>query len=211
MITIYHLDRSRSERPVWLMEELEAPYEIEHFERMPVTLVAEPAYKKLHPLGSSPVISDNGKIIAESGAVVEYLATTQGEGRLAVKPGAPNYADYLFWFHFAESSLMNEVTREIMSEAGGVPFENPGRQYSRGRTAAYLAFADQRLREVPYFAEAFSAADIMMVFIFTTTALFTPVDLAPYPAIQAYLQRIEARPAYQRAQRIAGPNRVREG
>ena len=210
MITIYHLDRSRSERPVWLMEELEAPYKIEHFERME-NLVAEPAYKKLHPLGSSPVISDNGKIIAESGAVVEYLATTQGGGRLAVKPGAPEYADYLFWFHFAESSLMNEVTREIMSDAGGVPFDNMGRQYSRSRTATYLSFVEQRLSEVPYFAGEFSAADIMMIFIFTTTALFTPVDLSPYPAINAYIKRIEARPAYQRAQRIAGPNRVREG
>jgi glutathione S-transferase len=209
MITIYHLDRSRSERPVWLMEELGAPYRIEHFDRMP-TLEAEPAYKKLHPLGSSPVISDDGKIIAESGAVIEYLANTQGGGRLAVKPGASSYADYLFWFHFAESSLMNEVTREIMSEAGGVAFDNMGRQYSRQRTAKFLSFVDERLGETTYFAgDDFTAADIMVVFVFTTTRLFTPVDLTPYPNLSKYMERIEARPAYQRSQAIAGPNRDR--
>jgi glutathione S-transferase len=209
MITIYHLDRSRSERPVWVMEELGAPYEIRHFDRMP-TLEAEPAYKKLHPLGSSPVIADDGKLIAESGAVVEYLATTQGGGRLAVKPGAANYADYLFWFHFAESSLMNEVTREIMAEAGGVPHDNIGRRFSRQRTAQFLAFTDARLAEVPYFAgDTLTAADIMMAFVFTTTRLFTPVDLDPCPNIRAFIERIEARPAYQRTQRIAGPNRER--
>lgn len=209
MITVYHLDRSRSERPVWLLEELGEPYAIEHFDRMP-TLEAPPAYKALHPLGSSPVIKADGKMIAESGAVIEFLATTLGNGRLAVAPGAPNYADYLFWFHFSESTLMNEVTREIMSEAGGVPYENPGRKFSRQRTAGYLAFVDDRLAEVPYFAgEDFTAADIMMTFIFTTTRLFVGLDLAPYPNILRYLERIESRPAYQRSQKIAGPNRER--
>lgn len=209
MITIYHLDKSRSERPVWLMEELGAPYRIEHFDRLP-TWEAEPAYKALHPLGSSPVIADGDAVIAESGAVVEYLATTVGDGRLAVSPGAPGYADYLFWFHFAESTLMPEVTREIMSEVGGVPYDNPGRVFSRQRTAKYLAHTDARLGAVPYFAgDAFTAADIMMTFVFTTTRLFTPVDLAPYPNIESYIERIEARPAYQRGQRIAGRNRER--
>lgn len=209
MITVYHLDRSRSERPVWLLEELGEPYSIEHFERGP-TLEAEPAYKALHPIGSSPVIGVEGKMLGESGAVIEYLATMCGNGRLAVASGAANYADYLFWFHFAESTLMNEVTREIMAEAGGVPFENPGRAFSRGRTARYLSHVDDRLAEVPYFAgQDFTAADIMMTFIFTTTRLFVTLDLAPYPNILAYLARIEARPAYRRSQRIAGPDRDR--
>lgn len=209
MITIYHLDRSRSERAVWLMEELEEPYRIEHFDRMP-TMEAEPAYKKLHPLGSSPVIADDGKIIAESGAVIEYLANMCGDGRLAIKPGAPDYADYLFWFHFAESSLMPEMVREIMAEFAGVPHDNPGREFSRQRTARYLAFTDARLAEVPWIAGAeFSAADIMMTFAFTTTKLFTPVDLEPYPNIRRYLERIAARPAWERSQRIAGPDRDR--
>lgn len=209
VITIYHLDRSRSERAVWLMEELGEPYEIEHFDRLE-TLSAEPAYKKLHPLGSSPVIRAEGKILAESGAVVEYLATMMGGGRLAVKPGDPNYIDYLYWFHFAESTLMPQLVSEIMSEAGGVPHDNPGRQYARGRVAQLLSFVDGHLAKVDYLAGAFSAADIMVTFAFTTTTLFVPVDLAPYPHIRAYLDRIGSRPGFQRAQRIAGPNRVRD-
>jgi glutathione S-transferase len=156
------------------------------------------------------VIDADGTIIAESGAVIEYLATTEGDGRLAVRPGDPRYAEYLFWFHFAESTMMAILTQEIMSEHGGVPFDNPGRQFSRLRTARYLAFADERLGRVPYFAgDELTAADIMMAFPFTTTRLFTPVDLDPYPHIRAYVARIEARPAYERSQRIAGPERDR--
>ena len=209
MITIYHLDRSRSERAVWLMEELGEPYQIEHFDRLE-TLSAEPAYKKLHPLGSSPVIKAEGKMLAESGAVIEYLATMTGGGRLAVKPGAANYIDYLYWFHFAESTLMPQVVSEIMSEAGGVPHDNPGRQYARARAAQLLSFVDDHLANVEYFAGEFTAADIMVTFVFTTTPLFVPLDLEPYPNIRAYVDRIRARPGFQQAQRIAGPDRVRE-
>ncbi len=210
MITVYHLDRSRSERPVWLLEELAEPYLIEHFERIEPIWEAEPAYKALHPIGSSPVINVDGKIIGESGAVIEFLATTLGGGRLAVAPGTSDYADYLFWFHFAEATLMTEVTREIMSEMAGVPYDNHGRVFSRQRTARFLAHVDDRLSDMPYFAgQAFTAADIMMTFVFTTTRLFVELDLAPYPNILRYIARIEARPAYQRSQRIAGPNRVR--
>lgn len=202
MITIYQLDRSRSERAVWLMEEIGAEYRIEHFRRLP-TLEAEPAYKALHRLGSSPVISDDGKVIAESGAVIEYLATTVGDTRFAVRPGAANYADYLYWFHFAESSLMTELTREIMAERAGVPHDNPGRAYNRQRTDQLLTFIDDRLGEVPYFAgENFTAADVMMTFPFTTTRLFVPVDIEARTNIMSYLARIEARPAYQRCRLI---------
>ena len=204
MITIYHLDRSRSERAVWLMEELGEPYAIEHFDRLE-TLEAEPAYKRLHPLGSSPVISDDGKIIAESGAVIEYLAVTRGQGRLALGPTSPDYADYLFWFHLAEATVMNDVTREIIAERTGIEFNSPLRVFSRARAERLLTFVEARLAETEYFAgDTFTAADIMMTFPFTTTLLFTPLDLGPYPNLQAYLARIAARPAYQRSQRIAG-------
>lgn len=202
MITIYQLDRSRSERAVWLMEEIGADYRIAHFKRMP-TLEAEPAYKALHPLGSSPVISDDGRVIAESGAVIEYLATTVGDARFAVKPGAANYADYLYWFHFAESTLMSELTREIMAERAGLPHDDPGRVYSRRRADQLLSFVDQRLGEVPYFAgQEFTAADVMMTFPFTTTRLFMSVDIETRANIMAYLARIEARPAYRRCREI---------
>lgn len=203
MITIYHLERSRSDRAVWLMEELDAPYRIEHFARLP-TWEAEPAYKILHPLGSSPVIDDDGKVIAESGAVIEYLATTQGDGALVVRPGSADYADYLYWFHFSEATLMTELTREIMSERVGVAFDNPGRVYCRNRIAQLMAFIDARLGEVPFFAGArFTAADIMMTFPFTTARQFVPLDVDPYPNIARYLEAIAARPAYQRCRAIA--------
>jgi glutathione S-transferase len=209
MITIYHLDRSRSERAVWLMEELGAPYDIRHFDRLE-TLAAEPAYKDLHFLGSSPVIADDAEVIAESGAVIEYLATTQGQGRLALRPGDAGYAAYLYWFHFAESSLMPEITREIVAERAGIDHDHPYRVHSRKRTAKFLQLVDMRLDEAPFFAgEAFTAADIMMTFPFTTSALFTPVDLTEYAAIRAYLARIEERAAYRRCQTIAGPYRTR--
>ena len=211
LITIYHLDRSRSERPVWLMEELEAPYRIEVFERGP-TLEAEPAYKALHPVGSSPVIGIDGRMLGESGAVIEYLAATQGGGRLAVAPGAPSYPDYLYWFHFAESTLMYWLTSEIMAERAQTPFDNPIRDYSRRKAARLMAYADARVAEAPFFGgDAFTAADIMMTFPLTTALQFTPFDLSPYANLTAYLARIAARPAYGRAQRIAGPNRERAG
>ena len=147
-ITIYQLDRSRSERAVWLMEELGAPYAIEFFARLPVTMQAEPAYKALHPLGSSPVLGIDGKNIAESGAVIEYLATTQGGGTLALGPGSPDYADYLYWFHFAESTLMPALVSEIMAGFAGIDPEHALRAYARQRIAQLLAFTNERLAQV---------------------------------------------------------------
>ena len=202
-ITIYQLDRSRSERAVWLMEELGAPYAIEFFARHPETMRAEPAYKALHPLGSSPVLGIDGKAIAESGAVIEYLATTQGGGALALGPGSPAYADYLYWFHFAESTLMPALVGEIMAGFGGIAPENPMRVHARQRIAQLLAFTNERLAHVPFFAgEAFTAADVMMTFPFTMTRQFVPVDVEGHPAIAAYVARMEGRPAYQRCRAI---------
>lgn len=202
-ITIYQLDRSRSERAVWLMEELGAAYTIEFFERLPVTMQAEPAYKALHPLGSSPVLGIDGRNIAESGAVIEYLATTQGGGALALGPDSPDYADYLYWFHFAESSMMPALVSEIMAGFAGIDPANPLRVHTRDRIAQLLAFTDARLSAVPFFAgDRFTAADVMMTFPFTMTRQFVPVDVAGHPAIAAYVERMEARPAYQRCRAI---------
>ena len=202
-ITIYQLERSRSERAVWLMEELGAAYDIEFFSRLPVTMQAEPAYKALHPLGSSPVIGIDGTNLAESGAVIEYLATTQGGGSLAVSKDSPDYAQYLYWFHFAESTMMPALVSEIMSGYAGIDPENPLRVYARQRIAQLLAFTDARLATVPYFAgEQFTAADVMMTFPFTMTRQYVPVDVEGHPALDAYVKRMEARPAYQRCRAI---------
>lgn len=202
-ITIYQLDRSRSERAVWLMEELEAPYAIEFFERLPVTMQAEPAYKALHPLGSSPVLGIDGKNIAESGAVIEYLATTQGGGALALGPDDPDYAEYLYWFHFAESTLMPALVGEIMAQFGGIDPAHPFRVNARARIAQLMAFTDARLAAVPFVAgERFTAADVMMTFPFTMTRQFVPVDVEGNPHIAAYIERMEARAGYQRCRAI---------
>mgnify|MGYP003387874052 CR=1 FL=1 len=204
MITIHHLARSRSDRAVWLMEELAAPYELKLYKRLE-TMSAEPSYKALHPLGSSPVINDGDMTLAESGAVIEYLATTQGNGALAAKPTDDDYGEYLFWFHFAESSLMPELTREIMAEFGGIEFDHPSRQYARERAAHYLGHVDRRLAQVPWFAgDRFTAADIMMTFPFTTTRQFTPVDLTAYDNIMAYIDKVQAREGYRRSRQAIG-------
>lgn len=201
-ITIYQLERSRSERAVWLMEEIGAPYRIEFFRRLP-TWQAEPAYKALHPLGSSPVLGIDGKNIAESGAVIEYLATTQGGGLLAPDRDAPDYADYLYWFHFAESTLMPALVTEIMAEISRIEADHPFRAGARARVAQLLAFTDARLAAVPYVAgDRFTAADVMMTFPFTMTRQFVPVDVEGHPSIAAYVERMEARAAYQRCRDI---------
>ena len=204
MITIHHLARSRSDRAVWLMEELGEPYELKHYRRLE-SLSAEEAYKALHPLGSSPVIGTGDSVLAESGAVIEFLATTQGNGALAAKPSDPDYLDYLFWFHFAEASLMPELVREMMAEFGGIEYDHPSRKYGRERSARYLHHVDSRLAQVPWFAgERFTAADIMMTFPFTTTRHFTTVDLTNYPHIAAYVEKVEQRPAYRRCREKTG-------
>ncbi len=201
-ITIYQLERSRSERAVWLMEELGAPYDIEFFKRLP-TWQAEPAFKALHPLGSSPVLGIDGQKIAESGAVIEYLATTQGGGALALGPDSPDYAEYLYWFHFAESTLMPALVGEIMAQFGGVEADHPFRVNARARIAQLMAFTDARLAKVPFVAgEQFTAADVMMTFPFTMTRQFVPVDVEGHPHIAAYVDRMEARPGYQRCRAI---------
>ncbi|WP_371433415.1 glutathione S-transferase family protein [Novosphingobium sp.] len=201
-ITIYQLERSRSERAVWLMEELGAPYAIEFFARLP-TLQAEPAFKALHPLGSSPILGIDGRTIAESGAVIEYLATTHGGGALALGPDSPDYADYLYWFHFAESTLMPALVGEIMAQFGGIDFDHPFRVNARARIAQLLAFTNARLAEVPFVAgETFTAADVMMTFPFTMTRQFVPVDVESHPAIAAYVERMESREGYMRCRAI---------
>ncbi|WP_449472892.1 glutathione S-transferase family protein [Sphingobium chungangianum] len=201
-ITIFQLDRSRSERAVWLMEEVESPYDIRFYARLE-TLAAEPSYKALHALGSSPVIEADGQRLAESGAVIEYLARTQGSGALRATPGHPDYADYLFWFHFAESSLMPALVTEIMAERAGIAQDHPSRIAGRAHAARLLKLVDNRLSHKPYMAgDRFTAADIMMTFPFTTTRLFMSVDVEGHPNIAAYVERMAARPAYRRMRAI---------
>lgn len=199
MITIYHLSTSRSERIVWLMEELGLEYELELFQREPSGAAPRPM-KDLHALGKAPIIRDGDTVLAESGAIVDYVVHRHAGGRLAVQPRAPEFARYLYWLHFAEGSLMSlmliALTLSRVPEASG----SPVRTRILERMKQMLSFVDAELADRPYFAGPdFTAADVMMVFPFTTLRHFLDYDLAPYANILAYLKRIESRPAYRKA------------
>ena len=206
MLTVHHLNMSQSERIVWLCEELAIPYALVVHARDPVTRLAPPAYKALHPQGTAPVIEDDGRVLAESGAIVEYIIARHGNGRLAVKPDQPDYADYLYWLHFANGSMM---PNELMRLVGGLldpELENPIMQILVARSDTAWTMIEARLGEVPYFAGGdLTAADIMNVFPLSTMRAIAPRDLEPYPHIRAYLQRIGARPAYRRAMAKGDP------
>ena len=205
MITIYHLDTSRSERIVWLMEELGLEYKLELFQRN-ANGSAPDALREIHALGKAPVIRDGDAVLAESGAIVDYIVHRYAGDRLAVAPAAAAYARYIYWFHFAEGSLMSLLILALV--IGRVPEANasPVRTRVLERMKQTLFFIDSELAQAAYFAgSAFTAADVMMTFPFTTMRHFLNYDLAPYANILAYLQRIESRPAYQKAMALAGP------
>lgn len=206
MVTIYHLGRSRSERIVWLMEELGLPYELVKFDRG-ADRFAPADLQRVHPLGRAPVIRDGDVVLAESGAIVEYLITRHGQGRLAVAPSDPAYARYLYWFHYAEGSLMLQLLREsTLVKLAPNARELPGMQRVRATTLQHLSFIEATLAHTEYFAGArFTAADVMMLFPFTTLLEFLPgtVDLAPFPHLLAYVERLQRRPAYARAMAAA--------
>ena len=205
MITIYHLDTSRSERIVWLMEELRLEYKLELFQRND-NGSAPDALREIHALGKAPVIRDGDTVLAESGAIVDYIVHRYAGDRLAVAPAAAAYARYIYWFHFAEGSLMSLLILALV--IGRVPEANASPVQTRvlERMKQTLFFIDSELAQATYFAgSAFTAADVMMTFPFTTMRHFLNYDLAPYANILAYLQRIESRPAYQKAMALAGP------
>ncbi|MFC3228181.1 glutathione S-transferase family protein [Marinibaculum pumilum] len=204
MIKVHHLGISQSERIVWLCEELELPYELVKYDRDPETRLAPAAYKALHPSGMAPVIEDDGLVLGESGAIVDYIIARHGGGRLAVPAAAPNFPDYLYWYHFANGSLVASGMSLLVAGMLGATAEQLGLVGRRSDTAHQMLEA--RLGEVPYLAGAdFTAADIMLVFGLTTMRVFVPRDLTPFPNIRAYLQRIGARPAYARAMAKGDP------
>jgi glutathione S-transferase len=205
VITIYHLSTSRSERIVWLMEELGLEYRLEAFQREPSGAAPRPM-KELHALGKAPMIRDGDTLLAESGAIVDYIVQRHASGRLALQPQAPEYARYVYWLHFAEGSLMSLMLIALVLSRVPEASESPVRVRILDRMKQMLAFVDAELADRPYFAGPdFTAADVMMVFPFTTMRHFLEYDLAPYANIVAYLKRIEARPAYRKAMALAGP------
>ncbi|HUH93912.1 MAG TPA: glutathione S-transferase [Casimicrobiaceae bacterium] len=205
MITVYHLESSRSERIVWLMEELGLAYKLEVFPREPNGAAPLP-YKEIHALGRAPAIRDGDTVLAESGAIVEYIVHRHAGGWLALRPGEPAYARYVYWLPFAEGSLMSLLLIVLVLSRVKEAAASPVSARMRERMNQMLAFVERELAGGPWFAgEAFTAADGMMVFPFTTLRGFLDYDLAPYANVRAYLERIEARPAYRKAMALAGP------
>jgi len=203
MIKLHDLENSRSSRIVWLLEELELPYEQIIYKREP-TMMAPPAMKAIHPLGKAPIIQDGDVTLAESGAIVEYILERHGKGRLKPSQTSPDYPQYLQWIHYAEGSLMPPMVFDLLVRATGTQSDLLS-QVIKGLTHSHLQYVNEVLGKQTYFAGSeFSAADIMMEFSVNAGAgnLLPGMEreslLTDYANIQKYLQRVQARPAYQR-------------
>ena len=208
MLTIHHLTTSQSERVVWLCEELGIDYKLVVHERLPDTRLAPPSLAKLTPMGTGPVMEDGDVVMSESGAIVEYIIHKHGGGRLALKPEHPDYAQYLFWFHWANASLQPVMGRNMVINRLGINREENA--FAKGtwdRLQRALKMLDDRLARHQWLAGSeFTAADIMVVFSVTTMRVFMPVDLAAFGGVLSFLKRIGARPAYVRAMAKGDPN-----
>lgn len=224
MLTLHHLETSRSHRILWLLEELGVPYELRRYQRDPATRLAPPELKKIHPLGKSPVLTDGELVVAESGAILEYLAECYGAqapaelAHLEPARGTPAHRQCRFWMHYAEGSLMNWLVMQLVF--GSIPrqpmpfFVRPvARALCAGvqqkliqpNVQAALAFMENHLAQHRWFAgEHLSLADFQMSFA-VEAALARGNTASAWPHLQAYLQRIQARPAYQRALEKGGP------
>ena len=206
MITVHHLSTSRSERIVWLLEELGLEYKLDWFQREP-NGAAPASMRQIHPIGKAPIITDGDTALAESGAIVEYIVRRHAGGRLGAEPQSPDYARYTYWMHFAEGSLMSLMLIALVLSRVPEANESPVKARITNRMTQMLAFVDGELAGRSYFVgDAFTAADVMMLFPFTTMRRYLEYDLAPYPNVQAYLARIELRPAYRKAMALAGPD-----
>ena len=207
MLTIHHLGKSQSERIIWLCEELGLPYQLIRYDRDPVTILAPPELKKIHPLGAAPVITDGELVLAESGAIIEYIIAKHGGGRLALGPTHADFAQYLYWFHFANANLQPNMGRNMILRRLNLAPDDPTLLAMKGRLDRALDLVEARLRDADHLAgHEFTAADIMTVFTLTTMRIFMPIDLAPYAHIRAYLRRIGDREAYQRAMQKGDPD-----
>lgn len=222
MITVHHLENSRSQRLLWLLEELGLPYTVKRYARDPKTLLAPPELKQVHALGKSPVITDEGAdgdiTVAESGAIIEYLLDAYGQGRLRPAPGTPERRACTYWLHFAEGSAMPYLVMKLVFDkvrSAPVPFfvkpvvkgvaDKVTRSFLQPNINQQLAFMEGELAQRPWFAGAeFSAADVQMSY--PVEALDEAIGLArSHPRLADWLKRIHARPAYQRALKKGGP------
>jgi glutathione S-transferase len=206
MLTVHHLGKSQSERIVWLCEELAIPYDLKLYKRDATAMLAPPDLRAAHPAGTAPLMTDEGVTIGESAAIMEYILAKYGSGRLVRGPEHPDFATYLYWFHFTNGTLQPHLGRNMILSRTGLPADHAVMVSARSRVDRALAMLEARLTEAPWLAGAdFTAADIMLVFTLTTMRYFMPWDLSAYPKILAYLQKISKREAYQRAMAKGDP------
>lgn len=218
MITVHHLNNSRSQRVLWLLEELDIPYEIKRYQRNAQTMLAPPELRTVHPLGKSPVITDGDLTLAESGAIVDYLARRYGNGKLIPADGTPERQRFTYWMHFAEGSAMPPLLLKLIFDRISGP-ATPALVRPIARMIAkrvldtnvmpninrQLDFMEGALGEHKWFAgDEFTAADIQMSFPLEAASTRGGLD-ASRPKLWAFLQTIHARPAYRRAVEKGGP------
>jgi glutathione S-transferase len=206
MITIHHLGVSQSERIVWLMEELELPYRLKWYKRKENRLAPD-EYLALHPAATAPVIEDDGLVLAESAAIVEYICHRYADGKLTVRPEQSNYAEYLYWMHFNNNILGLFFAKAALRAGAHGPEADRVGGLIRRREEGYFRFLEKRLGASPFLAgPELTCADVMVIFQLTTASLFGGRKIDDLPNAIAYVQRIASRPAYIRAMAIAGPN-----
>ena len=212
MIVVHHLNNSRSQRVLWLLEELGLPYEIKRYQRDPKTMLAPAALREVHPLGKSPVLEDGDVKLAESGAIIEYLVERHGDGRLRPRAGTPEWLRYTYWLHFAEGSAMPPLVMKLVfdrMEKGPMPFfvrpiargiaQRVRSNFIEPNIARQLDYMEAELIRSAWFAGAeFSAADIQMSFPVEAAAARGGLN-SSRPRLMDYLARIHAREPYRRA------------
>lgn len=190
MITLYNLENSRSQRVAWLLEELGVVYEVQEFKRDPVTRLAPKSLRDIHPLGKSPVISDDGVVVAESGAIVEYILNHYGNGRLRPAATSPLYTDYLQWLHYAEGSAMSVL---VLDYLGG----GERKAFCDQQCRLHLDYIENSLNGKQWFlGDEFSAADIMMSFVLQFAL---HLEKGNYPNIARVVAQVERHPSYLKA------------
>jgi glutathione S-transferase len=211
MVIVHHLNNSRSQRLLWLLEELGVLYDIKHYQRDPKTMLAPPELRKVHPLGKSPVITDGDVTLAESGAIMEYVLEKYGRGRLVPKPASPERLRYTFWMHFAEGSAMPPLVMKLVlgRMAKGVPFlirpiaraivSRVQEGFVQPNISRQLDYMEAELNRSAWFAgDEFTAADIQMSFPVEAATARAGLD-ASRPKLMEFLHRIQAREAYRAA------------
>ena len=218
MITVHHLENSRSQRVLWLLEELGLPFEVVHYKRDATTMLAPPELLAVHPLGKSPVITEGDTTVAETGAIVEYILAQHGGGRLLPAVGTPEALRYRYWLHFAEGSAMPPLLLTlIFDRIANAPMPFFIKPIARGisnkvmnlmvrpNLKRQLDFMESELGRSAWFAgDALTGADIMMSFPLEAAAQRAGLD-ASRPKLMDFLKRVHARPAYQRALQRGGP------